>query len=100
MLDEELWLDFIQHRKDIKRPLSAVAEKRMLAKILRFMEQGQDVNAMLEKSILNGWQDIYPPKAENKPLAHRMAEIPETPIFDREAAREQVQKAMRKLKVV
>jgi len=100
MLDEELWLDFIQHRKDIKRPLSAVAEKRMLAKILRFMEQGQDVNAMLEKSILNGWQDIYPEKADPKPLAHRMGEIPETPIFDREAAREQVQKAMRKLKVV
>jgi len=55
---------------------------------------------MLERSILCGWQDIYPPKVDPKPMSHRMAEIPETPIFDREAAREQVQKAMRKLKVV
>ena len=47
MLDPEMWTDFVQHRKDIKKPLSPVAEKRMLSRLSRFVEQGMNVNAML-----------------------------------------------------
>lgn len=100
MLDQEMWTDFVQHRKDIKKPLSPVAEKRMLVRISRFEEQGQNVNAMLERSIVNGWQDIYPEKLESKHQSHRMADIPETPIIDREAAMAAVRDARRKLRVV
>ena len=100
MLDQEMWIDFVQHRKDIKKPLSLVAEKRMLSRLSRFVEQGLNVNAMLERSIVNGWQDVYPEKQESRPLSHRIAEIPETPEIDREAARAAVKEAMGKLRVI
>lgn len=100
MLELEMWTDFVQHRKDIKKPLSPVAEKRMLSKLSRFMEQGLNVNAMLERSIVNGWQDVYPEKQDPKPQSHKMGEIPETPEIDREAARAAVKEAMGKLRVI
>ena len=99
MLDPELWLDFVQHRKDKKKPLSPVAEKRMLSRLSRFEEQGQDINNLLEKAIIRGWLDIYPEKLE-RPMAHKPGVIPETPIIDKEAARAAVQTAMRKLRIV
>ena len=100
MLDPEMWTDFVQHRKDIKKPLSSVAEKRMLSRISRFAEQGHNVNAMLERSIVNGWQDIYPEKLETKHQSHRIADIPEMPVIDKDAARAAVKEAMGKLRVV
>lgn len=100
MLDLEIWLDFVQNRKDLKKPLSPVAEKRMLGKISRFLEQGMNVNAMLERSILHGWLDIYPEKQDPKPQSHKIGEIPETPEIDREAARAAVKEAMGKLRVI
>ena len=100
MLELEMWTDFVQHRKDIKKPLSQVAEKRMLSRLSRFLEQGLNVNAMLERSIVNGWQDVYPEKQDPKPQSHKMGEIPETPEIDREAARAAVKEAMGKLRVI
>lgn len=100
MLDPEMWTDFVQHRKDIKKPLSPVAEKRMLSRLSRFLEQGLNVNAMLERSIVNGWQDVYPEKQDPKPQSHKMGEIPETPEIDREAAKAAVREAMGKLRVI
>jgi len=100
MIDPELWADFVQHRKDIKKPLTQTAQKRMLARLSRFLEQGMNVDAMLERSIVNGWQDVWPEQKESRPQAHRIAEIPETPEIDREAARAAVKEAMGKLRVI
>jgi len=60
-LDVELWKDFVTNRKGIKKPMTDVAKKRMLMKMGRFHDHGIDVNECLERSLINGWKDIYEP---------------------------------------
>jgi len=95
MLDEEMWADFVQHRKEIKKPLTAVAQKRMRMRLERFLQEGQDVNALLEKSILNGWQDVWPEKGESRPAAHKLyvdnSATTTTPEVARSAVRDSMQ---------
>jgi len=95
MIDEELFQDFMQHRKEIKKPLTAVAQKRMRMRLERFEQEGQDVNALLEKSILNGWQDVWPDKGESRPAAHKIyvdsSATTTTPEVAREAVRDSMQ---------
>lgn len=95
MIDEELLKDFIQHRKEIKKPLTSVAEKRMRMRLERFTQEGQDVNALLEKSILNGWQDVWPEKGEARPASHKVyvdnSTTTTTPEVAREAVRDSIQ---------
>jgi hypothetical protein len=100
MIDPELWADFVQHRKDIKKPLTLTAEKRMLSRLSRFVEQGMNVDAMLERSIVNGWQDVWPEQKESRPQAHRIGINPEPVEIDREAAKAAVREAMGKLRVI
>lgn len=56
---EQDWEDFCEHRREIKKPMSKVAEKRMLRKLTRLHNAGQDVSYLIEQSIINGWQDVY-----------------------------------------
>lgn len=62
-LDADLWRDFIANRKGIKKPMTGVAQKRMLMKLQRWHEAGIDVNECLERSLINNWKDIYEPDA-------------------------------------
>ena len=64
-LDAELWTDFIGSRKQSKKPMTEIAKKRMLMKLERWNAKGININECLERSIINGWQDIYEP--ESKP---------------------------------
>lgn len=65
-LDAEIWHDFVSHREDIKKPMSSRAEKMMLNKLARADAQGWDVNEALERSIINGWQDVFPDKRKGQ----------------------------------
>ena len=63
---EEDWLDFVESRKQIKKPMTEIAQRRMLRKIAR-CEETHDratIRQMLDDSMVNGWQNIYP---ENYP---------------------------------
>ena len=56
----EIWEDFIKMREQIKKPLTQRAVNLILKKLFRF-----DIDIakmMLEQSILNCWQDVYPIK--------------------------------------
>ena len=59
-LDAETWEDFIAHRKGIKKPMTDVAKKRLMRKLARLMGEGHDPNQLLDRSIINGWQDVWP----------------------------------------
>ena len=65
-IDAELWNDFKGHRIDIKKPMTERAEKMMLNKLARADAQGYDVNEALERSIINGWQDVFPDKRKGQ----------------------------------
>ena len=53
--------DFVKHRADIKKPVSELAVKRMVEKLNGHMNP----DAVLNLSIENGWQGIFPEKVGN-----------------------------------
>lgn len=63
--------EFIKMRKLIKKPLTDFALKRILNKLLKISSDPAVQISVLEKSIMNNWQDIYEPKVEtaSKPSA-------------------------------
>lgn len=59
-INPEIWKDFEAMRKQIKRPMSERAKKLIVA---RLQKLGEDkANEILEQSIVNCWQDVYPLK--------------------------------------
>lgn len=58
--------EFIKMRKLMKKPLTDFALKKLINKLEKITTDPQEQVEILEKSILNNWQDIYEPKAEQK----------------------------------
>jgi len=56
------WLDFCEHRQDVKHPLSELAATRILAKCKRWGE-AVAIEA-LDNSIESGWKGIFKPRAD------------------------------------
>ena len=52
--------DFAAHRRAIKKPLTEGAAKRIVAKL----KDHHDPDAVLDQSIENGWQGIFPDKID------------------------------------
>lgn len=63
----ETYSDFKNMRKNIKKPMTERAEKILLNKLKKLTDENNEELAIkiLEQSILNNWQDIYPLKEEN-----------------------------------
>ena len=64
VVKSETAADFIDHRKALKKPLTEAAARRIVAKL----KDHHDPDGVLDKSIENGWQGIFPEKVE-KPKA-------------------------------
>ena len=75
----ETWNAFIDMRKRIKKPATDFAKKLIVGKLEKFKNQGQDVVAILEKSITSGWQDVFELK-ENKTFDQQAADIARTTV--------------------
>ena len=60
-LDVDLWSEYVEHRKEIKRPMSERAERMALRKLKRLIDSGGDQNEILENAVMNGWQGLFMP---------------------------------------
>lgn len=58
--------EFIKMRQMIKKPLTDFALTRLINKLENISIDPQVQIEVLEKSILNNWQDIFPPKEEKQ----------------------------------
>lgn len=58
--------DFIKMRKSIKKPLTDRALKIIINKLKKITQNEEEMRAMLDRSILNSWQDVYELKPEEK----------------------------------
>lgn len=59
-INPEIWKDFEAMRKQIRKPMSERAKKLIVSKL---QSLGEDkANEILEQSIVNCWQDVYPLK--------------------------------------
>jgi hypothetical protein len=64
-LPDDVWSDWVTHRKAVKAPLSTRAAELCLRKLDRLRQQGNDPVEVIEQSILSGkWTDLYPVKSE------------------------------------
>lgn len=83
-IDAELWTDFIDGRREMQKksrvPFTAVAQKRILMKLMKMHDDGFDANQALEEAICNSWRSVFPPKVQhaqpalNKPQQLSFAE--------------------------
>lgn len=72
VIGEELAEAFIAHRKSIKKPMTEKAAELMAKKLRSF----SDPRAAVEEAIMNGWQGVFPPRANQQPHT-RSKQIPE-----------------------
>ena len=59
-IDPESWAAFHEMRRKLKAPLTAYAEKLIIRELVRLKSAGQDPQACLDQSIMNGWRDVFP----------------------------------------
>lgn len=56
-LDQGLWHEFKEHRKDLKSPMTDRAEKMAIKKLEKMgVEQHREI---IEESIINGWKGLF-----------------------------------------
>lgn len=55
----EAWQAFLDMRKKIKKPATDYAQKLLIKKLGAFHANEMDPAAILNQSIMNGWQDLY-----------------------------------------
>lgn len=60
-INREMWADFVAMRSEIKKPLTPTAASRTLKRLEGFIAQGYNANDILDRSIRNGWQDVFEP---------------------------------------
>lgn len=61
-VNREKWCDFVEMRKQIKKPLTERAVNLILNKLMDF---GASANESLEQSIASGWSSVFPVKQNN-----------------------------------
>ena len=55
-IDKNVWDAFVEHRNNLKKPLTLYAKSLILKKL---NDLGQNKNAVLNQSIVKGWQDVF-----------------------------------------
>jgi len=65
-ISETDWNDFSDMRKKIKKPMTDRAAMLIIGKLAKFRMQGHDPIAILQQSIVSGWQDVYEPKQQTQ----------------------------------
>lgn len=65
-IDITLWTDFIDGRREMQAksrvPFTAVAQKRILMKLIKMHDEGHDANQALEDAICNSWRSVFAPR--------------------------------------
>lgn len=70
-LDPNDWRDFLNHREEIKAPMSALAKKRALAELDRLRKEGHEPGQVIGGSIVNGWKGLFPVRASGVPAGRQ-----------------------------
>ena len=65
-VSDELWSDFMDHRKEIRKPMTSKAVSMLVTKLTRMESEGHNAGDALQESIINGWQGVFPPKAGDR----------------------------------
>lgn len=56
----EAWDGFVEMREEHSAPWSANAARRIIMKLSRLRDDGEDLVAMLNQSVISGWRGVFP----------------------------------------
>lgn len=59
------WDDFLDHRRSMKAKMSLVAQRRAIKLLERLHENGENIEEVINQSIVNGWKGLFPVKKMN-----------------------------------
>ena len=68
---EDVWAEFLTHRKALKKPMTDYAQRLALRRLWRLKGQGQDPVAVIEQSIEMGWTGLFPAKGAQQGPSRR-----------------------------
>jgi hypothetical protein len=64
-IEKETWDEYLEMRKQVKKPATAKAQELIIKKLQDFRVAGTDPNEILKQSIMNSWQGIFPLRRDN-----------------------------------
>lgn len=73
-LPAQQWMDWCKHRLAVKKPMTDVAATRLFAELQRIAKTDGEKIQILDQSIVNGWQGVFPLRGGAKPLPTRIAD--------------------------
>lgn len=59
-LDVKSWSGYVEMRKHIRKPMTVRAMEMALGKLSDLMLEGEDPNKVLDQSVFNSWQGLFP----------------------------------------
>lgn len=59
-LPVEAWEAYLEHRRKLRKPLTAYGEKLAIGRLADLREHGHDPLKVLNEAILMGWQGLWP----------------------------------------
>ena len=65
-LNLKSWEEYTKHRKEMKAPLTQLAETKALKKLKSLMDGGYSQVEVIDQSIESGWKGLFPVKNKNK----------------------------------
>jgi len=65
-IDKDLWNDFIDMRKGLKKNPTELAIELLIKKLTKFNDEGQDTSKILENSIMNSYLGLFAIKELNQ----------------------------------
>jgi len=58
-IDKTLWADYIEHRRQLKKPLTEIAAKRAISRLERLRADGNNPSKIILVSMENGWIGLF-----------------------------------------
>jgi DNA-binding transcriptional ArsR family regulator len=65
-LSRETWTEFVEHRRESKKPLTERAAKANIRKLSELRSKGQDPRAVIDQTIAGGWTGLFDVKTSRK----------------------------------
>jgi hypothetical protein len=70
VVPHDAWIEFIQHRKSIGKPLTELAATKCIATLQRLAAQGEDIRACIDQSIERSYTGIFGTRHERSKRGH------------------------------
>ncbi|MDO6718835.1 helix-turn-helix domain-containing protein [Psychrosphaera sp. 1_MG-2023] len=65
-VDKNLWKDFLEHRKKLRKPMTNRAQELIISDLEKLTEKGYCATKLVEYSIKLGWQGIFEPQNQDR----------------------------------